>query len=265
MLFGRLATEIVPLLALIAALAYYDQYGKPYKRGFWCNDQTIRYPMKPETVNKLGIAIFALVLPPLVILVFYNKNWSPWRASFWTSYVTLNFPYFFGYGLTWLTTGVIKYSASRLRPYFMDLCRPEPYYSQSVCPDENRYIADYKCSVDLDHVSGREMISSFPSGHSSLLTYAAMYMVLVLQRRLTEDHQTILRLTLQVAAICSCLWAALTRYTDNRHHWQDVAAGICLGAIVAIFVERAFLFVLRNQKAGEMKPIVPYDELRYGQ
>ncbi|KAI1280695.1 Sodium bicarbonate transporter-like protein 11 [Halotydeus destructor] len=257
----RLALEIVPLVLLIAIVAYFEFFAKPVKRGFWCNDQTIRYPFKPETISYFASILLTAILVPLVNYAFLNKNWAPWRASFWTSYITLNFAYYFGHGLTMLTTDVIKVNVGRLRPCFMDLCRPEPYSNQAVCRDVNNYITDYSCSVNLDEKATRELGTSFLSGHSSLITYATVYLVLVWQRRLHEDHHTILRLVLQVAAICSCLWASLTRLTDNQHHWEDIVAGICLGATIAVVIDRAFLFLLRNHETKESKPFVPYDEL----
>ncbi|KAI1280693.1 Phospholipid phosphatase 3 [Halotydeus destructor] len=217
---------------------------KPYRQGFWCDDQTIRYPLKPDTVSGLMLVFLTLIVWPTIGFAFLTKDWKFWKTPFWKSLLTLGFPYYVGYNFTAAIGAVAKMGAGRLRPNFMDSCRPEPYFNRTLCP-AGLYISSYTCSTDLDANAIQNTHKSFFSGHSSQMAYATVYLVLIWQRRLREDQHTVVRLTLQVAAICFCLWVALTRLMDNKHHWQDVTVGLCLGAIVAIVTQRAFS--LRNQ------------------
>lgn len=56
-------------------------YG-PYERGFFCDDESIRYPYKPNTISPFTLAVFVL-LPNLLIVSFNCFH-------FWSCFFILN-------------------------------------------------------------------------------------------------------------------------------------------------------------------------------
>ncbi|KAI1280692.1 Phospholipid phosphatase 3 [Halotydeus destructor] len=244
MLTRKLKVEIALFLALSAFDPVLEKFAKPYRQGFWCDDHTIRYPLKPDTVSGLMLLFLTILLWPTMGFAFLAKDWTFWKTPFWKSYLKLNFPYYIGYVITACIGAVCKMFTGRLRPNFMDVCRPEPYFNSTLCP-ANQYISNYTCSTDLTDREVQDTHKSFPSGHASQMAYATIYLVIIWHRRLREDHLIVVRLSRQVAAICFCLWVALTRLMDNKHHWEDVSAGLFLGATVAMVTQQAFS--LRNQ------------------
>lgn len=42
-------------------------YGSPYERGFFCGDESIRYPFKESTVSSFFLHLVGLGLPTLVV------------------------------------------------------------------------------------------------------------------------------------------------------------------------------------------------------
>lgn len=53
-------------------------------------------------------------------------------------------------------------------------------------------------------------------------------------------------LTLQILSIIFGIVCSITRITDHRHHWWDVACGAILGALTAIFAVSEKTFILDN-------------------
>ncbi|KAI1280690.1 Phospholipid phosphatase 3 [Halotydeus destructor] len=137
----------------------------------------------------------------------------------------------------------------------METCRPEPYFNQTVCPQYEEYITDYTCSAVLVGFDVKDIHLSFVSGHSSLMAYAMVHLVLVWQKRFSEDCHSMLRVTLQVLAVSFGLWTALTRLMNNKHHAEDVLGGLLLGSLIAFFIDRAFGYLQLELKSQTSEPV----------
>lgn len=44
-------------------------FGSPYQRGFFCNDESIRYPFKESTVSSKVLYTVGLGLPTLIVSI----------------------------------------------------------------------------------------------------------------------------------------------------------------------------------------------------
>jgi phosphatidate phosphatase len=42
---------------------------EPFKRGFFCNDETIQYPYKDDTVSDSLVAIIFVIVPIVVVSI----------------------------------------------------------------------------------------------------------------------------------------------------------------------------------------------------
>lgn len=86
--------------------------------------------------------------------------------------------YQLAFGITWALTTLAKYSVGRLRPHFIDACRPNVGYDW--CNNTHHYITDYACAGALPKVTEARL--SFFSGHSSLAMVASVYIVVSVHR-----------------------------------------------------------------------------------
>ena len=134
----------------------------------------------------------------------------------------------FGAAVVQLITDIAKYSVGRLRPHFLDVCKPD--YSKFNCTDG--YITADVCTGDAYLIKHARV--SFPSGHASFSMYAMIFLVLYYQARLTWKGLILLRPMLQLFMFCLAYYTGLSRIFDYKHHWSDVLCGDILGVIVAI-------------------------------
>lgn len=113
------------------------------------------------------------------------------------------------------------------RPHFFDTCRPDT----NVNCTPGSYISSFTCTNTLvDRIDLIDSSRSFPSGHSALSWFTAIFCAYVVQRRL-PSHIVGTSIKLLMLGICVSfgLVCSLSRITDRRHHWWDVLAGTAIG------------------------------------
>ncbi|VDK31101.1 unnamed protein product [Anisakis simplex] len=77
--------------------------------------------------------------------------------------------------LTFTAAQVTKYATGRLRPHFLDVCKPG--VDLDGCQTEHKFLESYKCGGG-DEGLIRSARMSFFSGHASLSLTAAVFLVL---------------------------------------------------------------------------------------
>ncbi|KAI0221289.1 putative phosphatidate phosphatase [Lamellibrachia satsuma] len=158
--------------------------------------------------------------------------------------------FLFGTAIQQGTTNITKFMTGRLRPHFLDVCRPN--YTAFSCVDaqgQPRYITDDVCTVAYDY-KALDMRLSFPSGHASLAVYSMVFLVMYLQVRMAPQRLCLLKASLQVAALWLALCTCLSRISDYKHHWTDVLAGALLGGFVAILMVKYVLGLSKSPTQG---------------
>ena len=60
------------LFGLFIALFACQRTGVSYKRGFFCDDSSIRFPYKTGTVPTFALAIISVILPVVVVSTIQN-------------------------------------------------------------------------------------------------------------------------------------------------------------------------------------------------
>ncbi|KAM4527783.1 phospholipid phosphatase 1 isoform 2-T2 [Odontesthes bonariensis] len=211
---------------------------RPFRRGFFCNDDTIKFPLKEETISYQllgGVMIPFTVLIMIFgecLLVYLNRLKS--KSSF-GSYVACVYKavgtFLFGATMSQSLTDIAKYSIGRLRPHFLDVCKPD--WDQINC-STGGYIEDFTCSGDPTMVNEGRL--SFYSGHSSFSMYCMLFLALYLQARLQVKWARLLRPTSQFFLIAASVYTGLSRVSDYKHHWSDVLMGLLQGALMALLV-----------------------------
>ncbi|XP_015340429.1 phospholipid phosphatase 3 isoform X1 [Marmota marmota marmota] len=209
---------------------------QPYHRGFYCSDESIKYPLKTgETINDAVLCAVGIVIAILAIItgefyrIYYLKEKS--RSAVQNPYVAALYKqvgcFLFGCAISQSFTDIAKVSIGRLRPHFLSVCNPD--FSQINCSEG--YIQNYRCRGDDSKV--QEARKSFFSGHASFSMYTMLYLVLYLQARFTWRGARLLRPLLQFTLIMMAFYTGLSRVSDHKHHPSDVLAGFAQGALVA--------------------------------
>lgn len=258
---------IVCLLGIPILIIYL--IGEPYRRGFFCDDLSIKLPFHDSTVSNTALYLIGILTPTVIIIItetvqaIFNTERQAktvtignWNIPAWLSNSYRQLGYFaFGAACSQLTTDVAKYTIGRLRPHFIDMCQPIMNGGGDCSNPLNmgRYIEEYTCSGSASEFLMRETRLSFPSGHSSFSAYTLVYCALFLHARMTCSRLNLLRSFIQFALILLVWFIGLSRITDNKHHWSDVLVGFTIGVfcamIVASFVSK--LFKRKHDKDGQ--------------
>lgn len=201
----------IPVLVLFLA-------GKPFKRGFFCDDESLRYPFRDSTVTSPMLYTYGILIPIVTAL-----------------YVLVGV-FLMGAATSQLLTDIAKYTIGRLRPHFFDLC--QPHNLKVLCAKPYAYVENFTCSSNATAHQLKEMRLSFMSGHSSFSAYTMLYTVLYIHARMPWRNSLAVaaRTVVQVALLSLAWYTALSRVSDYKHHWSDVLAGAAEGYLVAIVV-----------------------------
>uniref|UniRef100_A0A3B3V6S3 Phospholipid phosphatase 3 n=1 Tax=Poecilia latipinna TaxID=48699 RepID=A0A3B3V6S3_9TELE len=212
---------------------------QPNRRGFYCDDESIRYPAKSREIvsdtllsaTGILISILSIIIGESFRIFFMSEGTksfvgNPYFAAFYKQ-IGL---FAFGCAISLSFTNIAKVSIGRLRPNFIDVCKPD--FSTINC--SMGYITEYKCQGPESQVL--EARKSFFSGHASFSMYTMLYLVFYLQSRLTWKGARLLRPLIQFTLIMMSFYTGLTRVSDHKHHASDVLAGFFQGALVAVCV-----------------------------
>uniref|UniRef100_UPI00358F64DE phospholipid phosphatase 3-like n=1 Tax=Myxine glutinosa TaxID=7769 RepID=UPI00358F64DE len=183
----------------------------------------------------LSIPIIAIICGEAAAVMFHQEhpNSPPMRPShhlYLALYLHLG-AFLFCAAVSLSLTEAAKFAIGRLRPHFLDICKPSNL-TEELCA--TGYITDAACTGDRSSVIDAR--KSFYSGHSSFSSYTMIFLALYLQVRMPWRATRLLRPLLQFAAILCAFYLGLSRVSDHKHHWSDVLTGFFQGTVVAILV-----------------------------
>ncbi|MEQ2209044.1 hypothetical protein XENOCAPTIV_023027, partial [Xenoophorus captivus] len=113
----------------------------PYQRGFYCSDESIRFPRKEgETISDAVLCGVGIVIGTVSIGVFL-----------------------FGCAISQSFTDIAKVSVGRMRPHFLDVCRPD--FSTINC--SLGYVTNYNCTGDESEVQEARYVKTTMHAHES--------------------------------------------------------------------------------------------------
>ena len=153
--FIGLAFVVLAIALSIYAIFEYTDVFPPTKRGFFCDDQTIRYPRHDSTYPGWAVLVVFFIVPAVVFTVVEGLIANRYTAC----YTLIHFS--FAFCMSGLLCDSIKAFVGRLRPYFIALCLPGDqlnYYCESTmtmtaAAAANKYIEyvkGYNCTKDAD-------------------------------------------------------------------------------------------------------------------
>ncbi|KAM4575065.1 phospholipid phosphatase 3 isoform 2-T2 [Fundulus diaphanus] len=223
------------LLAMLTSLVLHRSSIRPYQRGFYCSDYSLNYPYKSSTVPSSVLVSVGLTLPVVSIVIgecYRIHQLHVGTKSFvGNSYVAALYKqigvFLFGCAISQSFTDIAKVSVGRMRPHFLDVCKPD--FTTINC--SLGYITNYTCTGDDSDV--QEARKSFFSGHASFSLYTMLYLAFYIQSRFTWRGARLLRPLLQFTLLMMAFYTGLSRVSDHKHHPTDVLAGFVQGALVA--------------------------------
>ncbi|XP_037121330.1 phospholipid phosphatase 1 [Syngnathus acus] len=234
---------------------------RPYQRGFFCSDDSIKYPFHHSTVTSTVLYTVGFSLP-ISCMIFgeclcvYLKRLQ--SKSSYGSYVARVYKavgtFLFGAAMSQSLTDIAKYSIGRLRPHFLDVCKPNWNCSVGV------YVENFACTGNPTMVNEGRL--SFYSGHSSFSMYCMLFLALYLQARLRAEWARLLRPTIQFFLIAASVYTGLSRVSDYKHHWSDVLTGLLQGALMAILVVFFVSDFFKQPREARKEADIPHTSLQ---
>uniref|UniRef100_A0A914SK52 Uncharacterized protein n=1 Tax=Parascaris equorum TaxID=6256 RepID=A0A914SK52_PAREQ len=55
------------VVGLPIPLLIFHEWVKPYRRGFYCDDESIRYPFRQSTISRQMLVVVGLIIPTLLV------------------------------------------------------------------------------------------------------------------------------------------------------------------------------------------------------
>lgn len=204
------------LLSLFSVLLFL--YSDPWKQGFHTRDTSIQFPLLPLTIGLKGVLLVSFVCPSAVIMLtekwVYRRNpVTAWKRFSFMTLVNVVVMLFF------------KFAVGRLRPHFIAACQP------SVDLSVDRYYSgsEYECRSDSQRLLSNAR-QSFYSGHASLATGAAFFLVLYVQQ---HYPRSLTRASCQVIVLLVGTYPGITQIQNYWHHLSDVLTGYAAGVTIA--------------------------------
>ncbi|XP_012220977.1 putative phosphatidate phosphatase [Linepithema humile] len=272
LILRKLIIDFLCLFIVGISVLMFFLFGKPYKRGFFCNDESLYHPFHDSTVTSSMLYVIGLFLPICTMIVgeflharhfpehtakvLFGYTIPPWL---WNAYEKIGV-FGFGAACTVLTTDIAKYTIGRLRPHFMSLCVPN--VNCSLIENRHRYIEHFECTApEISDKLLKDVRLSFPSGHSSFSAYTMIYLAMYLQLRMRWKGSKLLKHFFQLLCLLMAWFTAMTRISNYKHHWSDVLAGATLGTIVALVMSHcvADLFEEEKHRSAEKHRPVDYE------
>lgn len=225
------------------------------RRGFYCDDPSIRYPVRSETVSTKvlisasfigGLTLFCII----EYCVIKCNTYLPMHNVHLCRGKSLQIPAwiipaaktmlvcFVASMANSILTDIGKNVIGRPRPNFLASCQPNVTFGPGQTCDE--LITQFQClNSNLEASELEDQLKSFPSAHASFAAFMAFYLVLYLHERFKvfshAGQRSPLRPFLQLCILAIYWWSALTRVSDYVHHPIDVLAGLLLGTCVALW------------------------------
>lgn len=228
-------SRIICVCVTVAMLWYIHVQDLPV-RGFWCDDQSIRYPHLPMIVDYRILLLVGITFPILIIRLMRSSAKQDINADdnevdrnnhlALTGPTSPEWDYIFGFLLKLVLTTYCKVIIARPRPNFYEICQP----SVTCESFENRFISDFNCTTRV--YLAKNSLQSFFSGHSATGTYAGLFSALQVAAYWPADYNL-------KALACSVLFMAglfpgFTQYLNHWHHWSDVLVGQSVGVLMAV-------------------------------
>ncbi|CAG5866637.1 phospholipid phosphatase 2-like [Menidia menidia] len=207
---------------------------QPYQRGIYCDDKSISYTYRRDTISHGAMAAVTITCSMVIITtgeaylvhtkrLHSNSQFNQYLSALYKVVGT----FLFGAAVSQSLTDLAKFTIGRPRPNFLSVCAPVS------C---NGYMLQINCTGSPRNVTESRL--SFYSGHSSFGMYCMLFLSLYVQARMQGKWTRLVRPTIQFFLIAFAVYVGYTRVSDYKHHWSDVLVGLLQGALIAVLTVR---------------------------
>lgn len=253
----------IVLIVLVVSLLSYIGLFPIDKQGFYCNDETIRYDYRGDTIRMWVLLAVTIAVPVLVIMfveywrhcVTAEDNYllptvstidpktsssdnkrslvdrAAWMASYFRCCAGVYGTYFYGMVCLFALVEFLKIAVGELRPHFLDTCKPD--FSRINC--SNKYITEYTCMGEAPVYRLMDAYKSFPSGHAAGSVFMSLFLCFYVHKQVFPHPTYLSSSMLQAGFIFWAIYCSMSRIVDRRHHWWDVIAGFLIGIVIACY------------------------------
>lgn len=256
----RIMSDIVVFMGSVCLIVATYMFVRPiHTASIECSSMGAHWhKIAASTVSDRMLAVLCLLLPACVIMAsecmyhcvtktrkrslkvtIFGKHSLGVHAIFAAVYKYLG-SYLAGQAFVTILTTLAKGTVGRMRPYYLTLC--DPVYNlrnhsslSELCASRPVLYngVDFECRCS-DTGALLEAQYSFPSGHASQSFFAMVFLCLYVGAR-WKRYSRYLTLTLQSVLIAIASFTALTRISDSKHFFSDVAVGTLLGVCGAVW------------------------------
>ncbi|XP_044264132.1 putative phosphatidate phosphatase isoform X2 [Tribolium madens] len=222
---------ILALVVYLAELNILPQTDPSFK----CKDPKISKKFTGDTVTATNLLIVTYFGPLILIPLIEVLRENSFKKINLGAVKTLYKNYFVGSVFVILITELLKRIVNEARPHFLHTCKPD---TNEFC-QPGTLISDYICTnLQLSSSSVKDLMRSFPSGHTSLSTFGGFYCAYIAHTRLSKIRGSLTRLFLIAVCVSWSVGCSLSRIVDKKHHWWDVLAGAILGTCSVFYTLR---------------------------
>lgn len=226
---------------------------KTVKRGFFCNDDSIKAHYHGETISDSVLSLTSILVPIIMVIIVelsLRKYKTSDRHKFFGSTISacvadiFHYTMFFivGFIVNLLITQIGKDLVGRYRPHFIASCQPI-FDDSTNCSNPiniGRYIDSFRCSnTELNKYDFDDLRRSWPSGHASIsfysMTFTAAY--LYFSKNFLKNCK-LFKLSTQTLFISFAWICACSRVGDNVHYCKKLLEIIERYAILKLTYNR---------------------------
>ncbi|KAI3411885.1 hypothetical protein GPALN_001947 [Globodera pallida] len=208
----------------------------PAERGFYCNDQSIREELMPDTISTMRLIAVTLGSPFFIIFFSdLSRRTRPRRrqlARVITRATCTYLNYCIGFWVMTLTLDALKCFVGRIRPNFLAMCKPREV--DEVCAvSPNAFVPIAHCTGGWK--SSRNSKMSFPSGHAAASVFCTLFLIFYLrglQIRFPIFFLKSVYLLVSAAFVVFSVICCKSRVNDCWHFQSDVLGGLLLGSLL---------------------------------
>lgn len=194
------------------------------------------YPYRPQIIPSWLDSVLAILVPLFFFFLLQIRI-----RSFWDLNNTL-IGFIYALVASAAFQVIIKWLIGGLRPNFYDVCKPNPGLATGLVGAGYR---QYMFTSEICTIGqGRPLwnaMQSFPSGHSTTISAAAVYLSLYLNAKLkifANYHPSMWKLILFYFPILGAVLVCGALTIDKSHNWYDILAGVLIGTTFAFSAYR---------------------------
>jgi phosphatidate phosphatase len=212
---AQILIDLFSILLMFSIFLMINQLMEPKKREYTCDMSDVSFSDKKSTVPTWAVGVYGIsggiiifiIVESIISKIFQNDLNITVRSKLRMFSINIYHAislFFFGISCTLVLTEIGKRWIGRLRPNFLEVCKPN--ISEIICVVETAKGTIYNaistdggfCNGDSSEVEDARL--SFPSGHASISSFTMLFIIIYVEARLLSLRARYFKLFIQMAA-----------------------------------------------------------------